>query len=189
MAIDESTLGQPVETEQGERDDSLLRRWSARKFKARQEAERPSSAIQAEPAASPAVVAELTDADMPPLETLDEQSDYSPFLAPKVSALLRRQALRKLFHSPAFNVTDGLDDYAEDYTRFAELGSVVTQEMRHRLEVLARQAEPTPGQTRLDQDSQAAQSRAEDKADTGALGDTRIGDPESLPSDPDTPTV
>ena len=60
----------------------------------------------------------LTDADMPPIASLGSDSDYSGFLSPGVSEELRRLALRKLFHSPIFNVTDGLDDYDDDFTSF-----------------------------------------------------------------------
>ena len=83
---------------------------------------------------------ELTDADMPAVDTLDEHSDYSVFFSPKVSEELRRLALRKLFHSPSYNITDGLDDYAGDYTQFAGLGDVITQDMRHIAETEARRA-------------------------------------------------
>ena len=77
---------------------------------------------------------ELTDEDMPPLETLDENSDFSGFLSPKVSETLRRAALRKLFHFQQFNITDGLNDYDDDYTQFEKLGNVVTHEMKRLLE-------------------------------------------------------
>ena len=70
----------------------------------------------------------------PPLESLTTDSDYSGFLSPGVSETLRRLALRKLFHAPEFNLCDGLDDYDDDFRTFAELGSMVTVEMRKRLE-------------------------------------------------------
>jgi hypothetical protein len=82
----------------------------------------------------------ITDADLPDLDELDENSDYSMFMASGVSADKRRMALRKLFQSPKFNVIDGLDDYCEDYTKFDPLGSIVTAEMRHHAERLARKA-------------------------------------------------
>jgi len=63
----------------------------------------------------------LAEADLPPLESLGEDSDYSAFLAPGVSDGLRRAALRKLFSSAAFNRLDGLDDYDEDYRAAAAL--------------------------------------------------------------------
>ena len=77
---------------------------------------------------------EKTDADMPPIESLDENSDYSQFLSPKVSQTLRSVALRKLFHMAGFNVRDGLDDYDEDFTHFEPLGNTITADMRYRME-------------------------------------------------------
>lgn len=59
---------------------------------------------------------ELTDVDMPDLATINSTSDMSMFLSSGVSVELRRQALRKFFHQPEFNVRDPLDDYALDYS-------------------------------------------------------------------------
>ncbi len=78
--------------------------------------------------------------DLPDLDELGEDSDYSMFMAKGVSREKRQAALRKLFHSPKFNVTDGLDDYCEDFTKFEPLGGIVTAEMRHHAERLARKA-------------------------------------------------
>lgn len=71
---------------------------------------------------------------MPPIESLGADSDYAQFLSPKVSEELRRLALRKLFHRPEFNVTDGLDDNALDFRDFTPLENTITADMRHRLE-------------------------------------------------------
>lgn len=79
------------------------------------------------------------DVDMPAIASLTEESDYSGFLSPKVSEALRKQALRKLFHSAGFNCCDGLDDYDGDYTKFAKLGDIVTADMKHQIELQARQ--------------------------------------------------
>lgn len=142
QAEGEARAGDPL-------DDDFLSRWSRRKRAARAETQTSSSGVEsaAAPAAPAAIetpapepsAGELTDADMPPLETLDERSDYSGFFSPKVSAELRKAALRKLFHSPAFNVVDGLDDYDDDFTRFQALGDILTSDMRARLEREAEQ--------------------------------------------------
>jgi hypothetical protein len=126
---------------EGERDDEaagFVARWSRRKQEAA--AQRPAPADpggQAEPQAPPP-----TDADMPPIESLTEHSEYRGFLSPGVSEELRRVALRKLFHGPLCSVRDGLDDYDDDYTGLARLGDLVTAEMRHRM---AREAERLAG--------------------------------------------
>jgi len=129
-------------------EENFLSRWSRRKQADRKDetlaAPRPAATAtgksprDAAPAIAGDLRQELTDADMPPLASLDSDSDFSLFMSPGVSEQLRTQALRKLFHLPAFNVTDGPNDYDEDYTQFAGLGTVVTQEMKR---VLKRELE------------------------------------------------
>jgi Protein of unknown function (DUF3306) len=131
--------------EHTERDRGFLARWSERKQIARQGAKLPADPPiettepeAAKPSAEQPPEPVLTDADMPPLDSLDGRSDYSGFLSRGVSAALRRQALTQLFHSPHLNVTDGLDDFAEDYTAFQSMGDLITADMRHQAEVAAR---------------------------------------------------
>ena len=114
-------------------------------------------------ASEPGVVEEkvLTDDDMPPLEGLDENSDYSGFLSPGVSEGLRRRALRKLFTSAVFNVPDGLDDYDDDFTSFAALGDIVTADMRHQAEVEAERARQAQAGGEPDSGPPDASDRAE----------------------------
>lgn len=134
-------MGDADDSDAGDREDEVfLDRWSRRKL-----ADRNGEAVAAVMPAADTLpqeaeatvvtdpVQELTDVDMPPIESLDKDSDFSVFMSPGVSEGLRTRALRKLFHLPAFNVTDGLNDYDEDYTRFAGLGDVVTQEMKRML--------------------------------------------------------
>ena len=91
----------------------------------------------------------LSDADMPPIESLSSESDVSAFLNKGVSAALRKAALRHVFSQPAYNVRDGLNDYDGDYTVFEPLGDTVTSDMkwhiarkeRERLEAEARELE------------------------------------------------
>jgi hypothetical protein len=134
------------DTESAE-EGSFFRRWSSRKRRARREhvddspaqATAEASAVTENDApAAPERV--LTDEDMPPLESLNEDSDYSGFLSPGVSESLRKLALRKMFLSSKYNVTDGLDDYAEDFTQFEPLGNIITSDMRHQMEMQAERA-------------------------------------------------
>lgn len=116
--------------------------------------------------------APLTDKDMPPLDTLNEDSDYSGFLSPNVSEALRKQALRKLFSSTIFNCVDGLDDYDEDFTSFEPLGDLVTADMKHQMEMEAkRKAEAPPEDEGSDGDDSAedvVDDSSEDAADENA---------------------
>ena len=115
--------------------ESVLSRWSRRKLDAEQAVAEKETAEQ-EPAVEVALLDSgqpesdqvppeapvLTDADMPDLDSLTEESDFSGFMSPGVSDELRNLALRKLFRAPVFNIRDGLDEYDEDYTSFEKLG-------------------------------------------------------------------
>lgn len=121
-------------TEASAPERGFLGRWSRRKREARERTRLTKAAPVPDAPVSPERVqraVQKTDADMPPLESLGAHSDYSGFLSPGVSEQLRRAALRKLFHLPKFNVVDGLDDYADDYTTFTPLGDVVTAHQRY----------------------------------------------------------
>ena len=96
---------------------------------------------------------ELTDDDMPPIESLNADSDYSGFMSPKVSETLRRQALNKLFHLPNYNITDGLNDYDEDYTSFTKLGNVITHEMKRMMELEQQLTQQKAEHEQIEQDA------------------------------------
>ena len=137
--------------------EGFLTRWSRRKTLSRQGEELPEPVddadgerLQASPAArEPAItpedsssapaaeeagLPEETAPELPPLESLDEDSDYSAFLGDGVPADVKQQALRKLFHSPKFNIRDGLDDYDWDFSNPEPLGDIITAEMRYRVQ-------------------------------------------------------
>lgn len=119
-------------------DENFISRWSRLKQGVDNETQVPTDSLPAQ-AVEETEKQLPTDTDMPPIESLTEDSDYSCFLSPKVSEALRKQALRKLFHSPGFNIRDGLDDYDGEYTQFATLGDIVTADMRHQMEREARE--------------------------------------------------
>jgi hypothetical protein len=142
-----ANLGRDPESELAESQGGFLRRWSQRKASARvREHDERGTATDADAAPDQQVptaeditsVEEPGDADMPPVESLDEHSDYRGFMSPKVSEDLRRLALRKLFHLPMFNIRDGLDDYDEDFRTVEALGNIITADMRHRVEMEQR---------------------------------------------------
>lgn len=148
--MSKDTQGQLLDDESPRPGESFLRRLHRRKTEARlnettcadispDENEDPTGAVFETAAETDGSTEEtLTDADMPPLESLSADSDYTGFLSPKVSEKLRRAALRRLFHGDEFNIVDGLDEYAEDFTTFEALGDIVTSDMRHMIEVEAR---------------------------------------------------
>lgn len=119
-------------------EEAFLRRWSKRKHEARaqQAAAPPAEAPPAEPPKAPEKL--LTDADMPPVESLDENSDFSLFMSAGVSDELRRRALRKLFALPGINQRCPLDGEWYDCHGYEPLGNIVTYEMREEMEREAR---------------------------------------------------
>ena len=176
--------------------ESVLSRWSRRKQEAQLEAvteESPAEQVpvEAEAAATAAASEEkppLTDADMPPIDSLTEDSDFSPFMSPGVSEELRNLALRKLFHAPVFNIRDGLDEYDDDFTTFEKLGDIVTADMKHQMEMEqqklkealeSEQAEiedPESEDVELIEDDEPDEVLAETDEDTGtAAEDERNG--------------
>jgi len=136
-----------------DKQESRLSRWSRRKQQSDEATREEDLALQlAEQnlaqADIPEEVAErdyqedeepvLTDADMPAIESLTEDSNFSQFMSSGVSDELRNLALRKMFKAPFFNIRDGLDEYDGDYTSFEKLGDIITADMRHQMEVEAR---------------------------------------------------
>ena len=124
--------------------DSLIHRWSRQKIQSEQD-DAPAlkdewgTQVEPTPSASEHRINSRPDdgaeekpdtIELPPIESLDEDSDYSVFMSPEVEEGLRKIALRKLFKSPIFNVVDGLNDYDEDFTNFAALGDIVTSDMK-----------------------------------------------------------
>ena len=127
-------------------DEAFLGRWSRRKALKQQDSDLESTNEAKDneqnldqPSEEP-VDPPLTDKDMPPVESLGEDDDFSGFLSPEISEKLRKVALRKLFHGAGFNVRDGLDDYDDDFTVFEPLGDIITADMRHQQEMLERKA-------------------------------------------------
>jgi hypothetical protein len=111
-----------------EKDESLgfLSRWSQRKRAMEEGAElQETTAAKAEPAQQGQSEEDggagdrerIDPADLPDIETLDANSDFSQFMQKGVPEALKRRALRKLWQvDPAFSQICMLDDYNLDYT-------------------------------------------------------------------------
>ena len=108
-----------------ESDDSFVGRWSRLKQgeRIRDKTAGPgdSAPVPAAPPAGEAEPAEPAESEiveqLPDIESLDEQSDFTVFLKEGVPEELRKRALRKLWRlNPVFANLDGLNDYDEDFT-------------------------------------------------------------------------
>jgi hypothetical protein len=170
--------------------EPLLQRWSRLKSRAR-EAERQGVPTSSDPGPNPvpaphtvtplepAAAGQPPRIELPDLDLLGQDSDYSAFLAPGVEPALRKRALRQLFASPKFNVFDGLDTYRDDFTSFPALGNIVTADMRHHVERLAKDA-----LAKLEQDTAAVPGTVASEAGTPALEPASAGaTPNSIAAD------
>ena len=94
-----------------------LSRWSRRKLAAAAEAPAPAPAPAVVPASAPGVSGPPAPVELPPVESLTFESDFTAFLRPGVDDKVKRAALKQLFRDPRFNIMDGLDTYIDDYTK------------------------------------------------------------------------
>lgn len=172
-------------------EDNFIGRWSRRKREQGKEHEKEVKAPQSarddqELAAKPEGVADQevsnieaataneplpepvppTDADMVALDTLDADSDYTPFMSEGVSSELRKAALKKLFFSGKFAARDGLDDYDDDFTNFEPLGDTVTSDMKFHARRKEKARLAKLEEERLALEAQAEPATDDDNSDT-----------------------
>jgi hypothetical protein len=86
-----------------ESKEAFLHRWSRRKHEAEKEKEQLPAAEEKPPA------------QLPPVDELTPESDFTGFMHPKVEDALRRVALKKLFNDPHFNIPDPFEPYSGDW--------------------------------------------------------------------------
>lgn len=86
-------------------DESFLRRWLRRKHESAN-----AAAVEPEPVESD------VPPPLPPLEEVGFDSDFKAFMHPGVARETRNAALKKLFRSTHYQVSDGLDVYVGDYS-------------------------------------------------------------------------
>ena len=160
-------------------DEKFIGRWSRLKQKRRRREPGPGDvpkdeSARPEPAdAQPAAAEEETAAlDLPDIETLDKDSDFTVFMKEGVPEALKRQALRKLWRSdPVFAVIDGLDDYDDDYrTAF-----VVAENLAKKLKKSGKGAADHGTETEAEGDEGLTEQGGEAPARPGADGGRETG--------------
>ena len=120
--------------------EKFLSRWSRLKQHARE----PPPAGPADTAGPPP--------ELPPLDSLDINSNFKGFLHPKVDENLRRAALKKLFNDPHFNVMDGLDVYIDDYGKSEPIPAEMLRQLAQAQNIFAG---PKPDEAPRDEPSPA----------------------------------
>jgi len=193
----------------GSDDEDFLSRWSRRKRAARAGApveearpgEPPLPATGGD-AAAPAEAGGPAE-PLPPVEELTPESDFSPFMEDEVDPGLRRQALKKLFSDPRFNVMDGMDVYIDDYSvsdplppewlgklaAMASLGDVPGRQQAEReaREVAGREAEAAAREP-AGEDAGAVAAGAGEPVPAPEADEGQVG-PVAEPSGCDTPSI
>ena len=103
-------------------DEDFISRWSRRKRAIRSGAPVEEGPPVAKPAPAQAGTDSIVEGEvappepLPPVESLTPESDFTPFMDSKVDPGVRREALKKLFSDPRYNVMDRLDIYIDDYS-------------------------------------------------------------------------
>jgi hypothetical protein len=141
-----------------------LARWSRLK---READAAPEVSAPVQPPPEPAGKPEL-----PPVESLTIDSDFTAFMQPEVDEGVRRAAIKQLFRDPRFNVMDGLDTYIDDYSQPDPIPAGMLaqlKEVARKLEVLG------------DEETGAESNDAKGEAVTGA------GSGSTLPADAGPP--
>jgi hypothetical protein len=126
-------------------NENPLARWSRLKRESARAAEAPKPAPRAPEAPPP---------ELPPLDQLSPDSDFSAFMDRRVDDGLRRLALKKLFGDPRLNATDGLDVFSEDYSLLEDLPQEMVAKLEHVRRTLRR---PEPEKEPEQKDAEPAQ--------------------------------
>jgi hypothetical protein len=115
-------------------DEPFLRRWSRLKTEQRQEVPSPSSTVTETGNLDDESFNDIKKLDkepkaeleLPPIDSLGKDSDFTVFMREGVPEALKQQALRKLWASdPAFGAPDILDIHALDYSHLGRTQEVV----------------------------------------------------------------
>jgi hypothetical protein len=158
-----------------DRQETFFARWSRVKTQAREESAAPPA-----PMAQPRVEDE-TPPELPPVEELTLESDFSGFFHPKVDEDVRRKALRKLFSEPHFNVMDGLDVYIDDYSKTEPIPATMLAGLQQAQRIFAWASEQEEKQPADEPVDAAAQPPALEGHEQEAVP-VATGEPVSVPS-------
>jgi hypothetical protein len=101
---------------------------------------------------------------LPPMESLTPESDFAPFMHPKVADALRRVALKKLFADPHFSVPDPYEAYSGDWTGGDPISEELLKTLNQARTVLYREEEE---QKKKDEANQVAAEQEKPKEDDG----------------------
>jgi Protein of unknown function (DUF3306) len=158
--------------------EAFFSRWSRLKEETRQAPPEPVPDRTVDPKA-PAP-------ELPPLDKLTFESDYSAFFHPKVDDDMRRAALKKLFSDPRFNVMDGLDVYIDDYSKTEPIPPAMLAGLRQAQKIL-QWAKEDEDERKKEEQAQIAVNQTLELPAAPSAPDAapQAGIPEAVPAAPD----
>jgi hypothetical protein len=148
-------------------NEAFLDRWSRLKRQQEQDAERPAPPAKSEPDAAAPV--------LPPVEELKSESDFTPFMNPKVADETRRSALKKLFADAHFNEPDLFEPYSRDFTKSETIPEKMLKAINRVRDVAVKGEEQVAEDERL-----AEVARAETEKTETAAADAPTLEPDDV---------
>jgi hypothetical protein len=136
-----------------EEKEAFLDRWS--RLKQQEQAKPPAEERKQEPA--PVV---------PAIEDLRPDSDFRPFMDPRIDGETRRAALKKLFDDAHFKTIDPFEPYSIDLTGEDPIPPEMLKTLQHARRLLS--TEPEPVQEPVEQAKEAAAEQPLPEANDGA---------------------
>ena len=144
--------------------EAFLSRWSRLKQEQARAAPEPE-------ARAPGAEGDAQAPALPPVDQLTPESDFAPFMHPKVGDAVRRVALKKLFSDPHFNVPDLNEAYSGDWTGGDPISEELLKTLNQARTVLYREEEAALAKERQAPEKAGAQeagAAARDAAQTDA---------------------
>ncbi len=155
-------------TEEDKRE-AFLDRWSRRK---QGHAQEPAPSVASQPASLPAEAKPV--APLQAIEDLKPDSDFKPFMDPRVDTGTRRSALKKLFTNPHFNAIDPFEPYSIDLTGEDPIPEEMLKNLNHAKRLL------------FDEPEKVAEAQAKAEAQERALPQTLETDLKNVAGKQDT---
>ncbi len=152
--------------------EAFLDRWS--RLKREQPEEKPGvpEARREEEPAPP----------LQPVEELNPDSDFKPFMNAKVDPEMRRSALKKLFTDAHYNIPDPFEAYSEDYTKSEPIPEKMLRAINRVRDVAVKGPEKVAEEERL---AEQAQQQAEQAREHAARVEAHPQETEDVPGKQD----
>jgi hypothetical protein len=162
-----------------EEKEAFLERWS------RLKTEQPREQREEKPVAVQEAKQEPA-APLQPVEELNPDSDFKPFMNPKVDPGMRRSALKKLFADAHYNIPDAFEAYSEDYTKSDPIPEKMLKAINRARDLAVDGPEKVAEKERLaEQAEQAGQARQAEQAKQAEKAELPTQEAENVPGKQD----